>query len=81
MHMRPEWNRDDVYHDLVEAVSYQLGDGRAVVLEREVEDPLLWEGLANGWEDAGYDVTYDFTKDGHQYIRIVPGETRQPGPH
>ena len=71
VHMRPEWNRDDVYHDLVEAISYQLGDGRAVVLEREVEDPLLWEGLANGWEDAGYDVTYDFTEDGHQYIRIV----------
>ena len=74
VHMRPEWNQDDIYHDLVVAVSSQLGEGRAVVFEREVEDQALWEGLTNGWEDAGYDVTYDFTEDGHQYVRVVQVE-------
>ena len=44
---------------------------RAVVLEREVEETLLWEGLVNGWEDAGYNVTYDFTEEGHQYVRVI----------
>ncbi|CAE7582602.1 RE1 [Symbiodinium sp. CCMP2592] len=75
IHMIIEWGCDAVFRDLVEAISYQLGRGQAVVLEREVEEPLLWESLANGWEDAGYDVTYDFTEDGHQYIRVVQAQS------
>ncbi|CAE7456103.1 RE1 [Symbiodinium sp. CCMP2592] len=71
IHMRPEWGQTNVYNDLVEAVSYQLGEGRAVVFEKEVEDPTLWDGLTNGWEDAGYEVSYDFTEDGHQYLRVI----------
>ena len=71
IHVREEFGNEDIYHDLVEAVSYQLGSGRGVVFEKEIEEPQLWHDLVTGWEEAGYTVYYDFTANGNESIRVI----------
>ena len=75
VHVREEFGVEDVYKDLVEAISYQLGSGRGVVFEKEIEEPRLWHDLVTGWEDAGYTVHYDFTANGNESIRVIYEDT------
>ncbi|CAE7822217.1 GIP [Symbiodinium sp. CCMP2456] len=74
IHVKEEFGDGAAYNDLVEAVSYQLGAGRSVVFEKEIDEPRLWHDLVTGWESAGYSVRHDYTANGNESIHVIYDE-------
>ncbi|CAE7025469.1 GIP, partial [Symbiodinium sp. CCMP2456] len=73
VHVKEEFGDGAVYNDLVEAVSYQLGAGRSVVFEKEIDEPRLWHDMVTA-ESAGYSVRHDHTANGNESIHVIYDE-------
>ncbi|CAE7504711.1 RE1 [Symbiodinium sp. CCMP2592] len=70
LHVLPDWGDSRLHGDLTEAIALQLGEGRAVVFERQIEEDTLWEDLTGGWGEADYAVHRDVSEDGNELVRV-----------
>ena len=60
-----------IYSDIVEAIGRQLGEGRAVVMERNIEEDDVWDRISSGWGEAGYFTQGDRDEDGNELLRVI----------
>ena len=70
MHANPAWTEDGIYEDIMEGVGHQLQGGRAVVFERDPDEPEFWEQLLEEWDHPKFYTLRDFTKNGNEYMRV-----------
>ena len=71
IHASPVMKDLVIYSDVVEAIGRQLSEGRAVVIERNIEEDDVWDRISSGWGEAGYFTQRDRDEDGNELLRVI----------